>query len=172
MNKMTKGALATGVGVALLLSGGGTLAVWNTAAEANAGTMTGGDLQMTAGTGTWTNSKGTVVKLASYRVVPGDVLTFTQPVTVAIDGDLMRASLTVTDKLTAAQASYLSVGETTLSDSVNKPVTTELNKDSDGTYTAAVKVTFKEGTTTTTGAKATNDLGKIGFKLDQIAPTS
>ena len=29
MNKMAKGAIATGLGVALLIGGGGTLAIWN-----------------------------------------------------------------------------------------------------------------------------------------------
>lgn len=170
MNKMTKGALATGVGVALLLGGGGTLAVWNTAAEAKAGTMANGDLKLEAGAGTWTNSAGTVVSLATYRAVPGDTLTFRQPVTVELDGDLMRANLTVTDKL-ASTVSYLSVGEAALTDAASKPVTKELTNDSDGTYTAAVTVKFLETTGGTVGTKATNDLGKIGFKLEQVAPS-
>ncbi|GAA3326839.1 MULTISPECIES: alternate-type signal peptide domain-containing protein [Paeniglutamicibacter] len=52
MNKMTKGALATGLDVALLLGGGGTLAVWNKSVAEPAGTITSGDLELTAGTGT------------------------------------------------------------------------------------------------------------------------
>lgn len=170
MNKMTKGALATGVGVALLLGGGGTLAVWNTSAEAAAGTIASGDLSMQAGAGTWTNAAGSKVKLADYRIVPGDALTFSQPVTVALDGDLMRASLSVTDKLTSS-AAYLSVGQTTLTNASGTVVANPLDKDSDGIYTASVTVTFPESTTGTVGAKATNDLGKIGFKLEQIAPS-
>lgn len=169
MNKMTKGTLATGVGIALLLGGGGTLAVWNTAAEANAGTIANGNLALSAGTGIWTNAKGTTITLGKYKAVPGEVLTFSQPVTVALEGDLMKANLTVTDKL-ASSASYLTVGPTTLS-GAQGPITDEaLTKDSSGTYTAKVNVTFKAETDGTTGVNATNELGKIGFKLAQLAP--
>lgn len=173
MNKMTKGALATGLGVALLIGGGGTLAVWNTTAEKQAGSIANGDLQLTAGAGTWTNAHGTPVNLASYKAVPGDALTFTQPVDVVLDGDLMKANLTVTDKLTAGQAAtYLQVGQTTLKNKSGAVVSAPLNKDSDGTYTASVTVTFLSGTTGTTGTQASNDLGKIGFKLEQDASST
>jgi alternate signal-mediated exported protein len=173
MNKMIKGALATGIGAALLIGGGGTLAVWNTTAEQQAGSIANGDLQLTAAAGTWKNSKGTTINLASYKAVPGDKLTFTQPVTVALDGDLMKAHLTVTDKLTAPEtATYLQVGETTLKDSNGATVTESLTKDSDGTYTASVTVTFLTATTGTAGTKATNNLGKIGFKLEQDASST
>jgi len=173
MNKMTKGALATGLGAALLIGGGGTLAVWNTTAEKQAGSIATGDLQLTANQGTWTNSKGTTVDLATYKAVPGDKLTFTQPVTVALDGDLMKAHLTVTDKLTApGTAPYLEVGETTLKDSAKNTVTGSLNKDSDGVYTASVTVTFLSATDGTTATNATSNLGKIGFKLEQDASST
>lgn len=172
MNKMTKGALATGLGAALLIGGGGTLAVWNTTAEQQAGSIANGDLQLTANQGTWTNSKG-AINLSTYKAVPGDKLTFTQPVTVALDGDLMKAHLTVTDKLTAPEtAAYLQVGETTLKDSTGNTVTESLTKDSDGVYTASVTVTFVSTTSGTSATKATNNLGKIGFKLEQDASST
>lgn len=169
MNKMTKGTLATGVGIALLLGGGGTLAVWNTAAEATGGSITNGNLALSAGAGAWTNAKGTTITLGKYKAVPGDVLTFSQPVTVALDGDLMKANLTVTDKL-ASSASYLSVGPTTLTGATGAVTNEALTKDSSGAYTAKVSVTFKTETDGTTGTTAVNDLGKIGFKLEQLAP--
>lgn len=175
MNKMTKGALATGLGAALLIGGGGTLAVWNTTAEQQAGSIVNGDLQLTAGAGTWTNSESTKIEdLSSYRAVPGDTLTFSQPVTVALDGDLMEAHLTVTDKLTAPEAAaYLKVGETTLKDDSDNIVTGSLTEDSDGIYTASVTVTFLSTPTDgTISTKATNNLGKIGFKLEQVAPSA
>ncbi|MFL4472965.1 alternate-type signal peptide domain-containing protein [Paeniglutamicibacter sp. MACA_103] len=169
MNKMAKGTLAIGLGVALLLGGGGTLAVWNASVDTPAGTIASGDLQLTAGAGTWTNGAGTAIQLDSYKVVPGDELRFTQPVTVKLDGDLMSASLTLTNSLASA-ASYLQVGSATLKDPSGNIVTAPLNAGSDGDYTASVSVKFLESTTGTVGTKASNALGSIGFKLEQIAP--
>lgn len=165
MNKLAKGALATGLGVALLIGGGGTLAVWNAEQNVAPGKIVSGDLQLTAGKGTWTNANGTI-NIDTYRAVPGDKLTFTQDVEVDLKGDLMLANLTVTDKL-LSDASYLKVGETTLKKGAT-PVATALDETADGTYTAAVTVDFLS--TATTGADTENPLGKIGFKLDQIAP--
>lgn len=171
MNKMTKGALATGLGVALLLGGGGTLAVWNKSVAEPAGTIASGDLELTAGTGTWTNDVGASIILSTYKAVPGDELHFSQPVTVALAGDLMSASLTLTNNLaTDPSVSYLQVGSATLKDANGAIVTGPLDANSDGDYTAAVSVKFLESTSGTVGTKATNDLGSIGFKLEQIAP--
>ena len=169
MNKMTKGALATGLGVALLLGGGGTLAVWNKSVAEPAGTIATGDLELTAGTGTWTNDAGTAIQLGSYKAVPGDELHFSQPVTVALAGDLMSASLTLTNNL-ASSASYLQVSSATLKDASGTIVTGPLDPSLSGKYTASVSVKFLASTTGTEGTGANNDLGNIGFKLEQIAP--
>lgn len=167
MNKLAKGALATGLGVALLIGGGGTLAVWNAEQSVAPGKIVTGDLQLDAGQGTWTNAQGPI-NIDNYRAVPGDKLTFTQDVEVDLKGDLMLANLTVTDKL-LTEASYLKVGETTLKKG-GAPVTEALDENADGTYTAAVTVDFLASATT--GADTDNPLGKIAFKLDQEAPTA
>lgn len=104
-------------------------------------------------------------------MVPGDELHFSQPVTVALDGDLMSASLTLTNNL-ASSASYLQVGSAPLKDQGGTAVTAPLDASSDGEYTATVSVTFLEATTGTEGTKASNALGAIGFKLEQIAPVT
>ncbi len=96
MNKNAKAAIAVGAGVVLLLGGGGTLALWNTSADLNAGTVESGTLKMAVGadTGTWyhavdanhdgvpdlagdgTYAVGTAVDPTSYAVVPGDILVY------------------------------------------------------------------------------------------------
>lgn len=43
--------MAAGFGAALLVGGGGTLAVWNATTEANAGTILSGNINLIAGTG-------------------------------------------------------------------------------------------------------------------------
>lgn len=173
MNKITKGALATGLGVALLLGGGGTLAVWNTTAEGEQdSSIVNGDLQLTAGKGTWTNAHGTVIDLATYKAVPGDALTFTQPVAVKLDGDLMEANLTVNKNLVAAAGSFLTVDQPILQKEDNTPVPTLLDENSDGNYKASVTVTFPSSTGGRDGVNVTNALGKVGFLLVQNASST
>lgn len=173
MNKLTKGALATGLGVALLVGGGGTLAVWNTSDKAEAGTIMSGNMTLTAGAGKWTNAtdpkKERPLDLTAYRVVPGDVLTFTQPVTVGLEGDLLKATLRTTG-LTSGNADFLEVGPPTLTkDGQRFPAT--LDQSSDGEYIATVNVTFPIETTELTNMNAENVLGKITFQLDQVTAT-
>ncbi len=100
MNKLTKGAIAGAAGIALLLGGAGSFALWNGNASINASQIQSGTLTIAAnGTGTWQNtpnggSAGTVT-IASFRAVPGDTLTFTQQLNITAIGDNLSAALTV-----------------------------------------------------------------------------
>lgn len=47
MKKLTKGTIAAGVGVALLLGGGTTLAYWNDSVNMAGSTIQAGNLQLT-----------------------------------------------------------------------------------------------------------------------------
>lgn len=90
MNKLVKGAIATGVGVVLLMGGAGTLAYWNASANTNSATITAGNLTATAAaSGTW-KSGATTINPATFRTVPGDVLTYTQDVTLNASGDNLK----------------------------------------------------------------------------------
>ena len=81
MNKYTKGAIATGAAIVLLLGGAGTFALWNDDAE-----VAGGDDQLRNAhdrarrtSASWIDSNGDpILDIATYLIVPGDVLTFTQ----------------------------------------------------------------------------------------------
>jgi alternate signal-mediated exported protein len=151
--------------VALLVGGGGTLAVWNSTAQAEAGSIAAGDLKLTAGVGTWKNAQGaTIGNIASYKVVPGDKLTFTQQVNVVLDGDLMKADLGVTGP---TSSEFLTISPTTLTNKDGAAVGV-LDQGSDGDYTATVSVEFPSASTGATNA--TQNLGALSFKLDQIAP--
>ena len=62
MNKLTKGAIATAAGIALLMGGAGTFALWNDSVGVNGGTVQTGTLDIdTTGTGTWKDVSSTVV---------------------------------------------------------------------------------------------------------------
>jgi alternate signal-mediated exported protein len=95
MNKLTKATIAGAVGVALLLGGAGTLATWNSSATLPGGTIVAGNLKVDAtGTvaGVWT-SAGKTISLSTYKIVPGDVLTYTKTVNVTATGDNLVATL-------------------------------------------------------------------------------
>jgi alternate signal-mediated exported protein len=98
MNKLLKGSIAAAAGVALLMGGAGTFAYWNDSAPLTGNTITAGNLTVTAaaGSGTWTNAAGTTytdTTIANYRIVPGDVLTYTKDVSIVAVGDTLKATV-------------------------------------------------------------------------------
>lgn len=173
MKNMTKGALVTGLGVALLLGGGGTLAVWNADQESNAGQIASGDLNLVAGQGVWKNAAGTTVDISTYRVVPGDKLTYTQPLAVTLVGNNLAANLKVT-------GTGVNKGFTTNNVVVSEPVlknaagtvlpTTVLKSSQD--VTATVTFEFKSTTTGRDSVGKGYDFSGIGYFLEQQAPAS
>lgn len=177
MNKMAKGALATGVGVALLLGGGGTLAVWNDTAAANAGKIVAGDLKLQTKPGVWTNAKGSIVDLdptnnvADYVIVPGDVLTYKQSLDVTLVGDLMQANLTLN---TAEVLSNFAPGDVTVAGPVLKNATgdvlpnTILTPKTNGAITASATFAFDNKSGNLSSAKAAVDLKSATYKLNQM----
>ena len=88
MNKLTKGAIATAAGVILLMGGAGTLASWNSSANAGSSqAISAGSLSVTTGAaGVW-KSGTTTITPANFRIVPGDTLTYTQTFNLAASGD-------------------------------------------------------------------------------------
>ena len=176
MNKMTKGVIATGVGIVLMVGGGGTLATWNQAQSASMGKVVSGDLNLVPATaGVWTNASNTVVDIAKYNVVPGDTLTYTQPLTVSLDGDLMVARLAVTGASAAdGFGANATVSATTLTkaDKTVVSATTDLVPADSGVVTASTTFTFNKSTTGRTATKASVDLSGIGYSLVQQAPAA
>ena len=173
MNKFAKGAIATGVGVILLAGGGGTLATWNQSVNASTGTVVSGDLNMVPGEGAWKNASGATIQIAQYKMVPGDTLTYTQPVTVTLTGDLMKAKLTVANVTgTGDFGTNATVSQTTLKNAAGGilPGTVLTSANNGQEVTASTTFTFKEGTTAQNATKAALDLGTVTYKLEQLAP--
>ncbi|MEV4901935.1 alternate-type signal peptide domain-containing protein [Citricoccus sp. NPDC055426] len=173
---MTKGAIVSGLGVALLLGGGGTLAVWNADQASNAGAITAGDLNLTAHKGVWTsNVTGQIGDVNDYRVVPGETLTYEQPVTVALVGDGMKAKLSVTG---SAANEFVATDGVTVSDVnlTNKDgvsVSDELTPAVDGAFTASTTFAFSATDSHgRAGVTKSYDLSEIHYFLEQIAPTT
>lgn len=99
MNKLAKGSIAGAAGIALLLGGAGTFALWNSSATVSGGTITAGDLlvENTDGLGTWADQNGAITTIADYRIVPGDTLTYTDTLQVTATGDNLVATLDLGD---------------------------------------------------------------------------
>ncbi|MBO0896465.1 alternate-type signal peptide domain-containing protein [Arthrobacter sunyaminii] len=174
---MAKGALAIGIGSALLLGGGGTLAVWNQTQAANAGQIQAGDLELTTQPGVWTNAYGTVVDLdptntvADYKVVPGDVLTYSQKMNVRLTGDLMQAKLSIQNVPTSTfVAQNVTIDNVVVKDASGANLQNAILKPANsGEVTASAKFTFKQDTDLRSSVTALADFKNISYKLDQQA---
>ena len=188
MNKMTKGALATGLGVALLLGGGGTLAVWNDAATAQAGTIAAGNLDVEAKGGKWfvDGVELTTEQWAAYKIVPGQKLTYQQDLAVDLKGDKMQAELKVdgfqsllqgdlAKNMTVDRFDVKFASETAARDlktSYRTGTADPLVPTDSGAATVTVEVTFPSTVTGQNGAAKSLDLSAVKFQLEQIAPTA
>jgi alternate signal-mediated exported protein len=103
MNKLTKGAIAGAAGVALLLGGGGTFALWSSSQTVTAGPVRSGVLSMDPlAEATWRDVSVDRVartiptaEVGSYRIVPGDTLEVVQRATVHATGANLKAKLII-----------------------------------------------------------------------------
>ena len=167
---LIKGTAAIAVGAALLLGGGGTLANWNAEATAAPGTIVAGDLNVATGTGAWTDRAGNAVNIATYKVVPGDKLTFTQTLNVTLAGDKMAANvsttgITATNGFTPANvvvsAPNLTVGGAAVSNPL-KPT------GSAQTVTATITFEFLSSTSGRADVTKSYNFNDVAFQLTQV----
>jgi alternate signal-mediated exported protein len=103
MKNQTKGIVAAGAGVALLL-GGSTFALWSDSASAPGGTITSGNLDVEAVSPVawWdvspdrVSSPHVIENLDTWRIVPGDTIAGLAGLDIALEGDNLVAQLEVT----------------------------------------------------------------------------
>ena len=125
MNKLTKAAIAGGVGIALLLGGAGTLATWNSSSNISGGTIVAGNLVVgTPAVGSWTvahlvtgsttiYSTAVTTTLAAFRASPGDKLIYTTTVPLIVNGTNLVATLGLTPGAIAGTTSAVPATQTT-----------------------------------------------------------
>ena len=169
MRNSTKGALAAGGAVLLLLGGAGSLAYWSDDAAVPGGTIRSGRLELgdpSCGAG-WVLDGG--APYTTQLVVPGDTLTKTCTIDLIATGDHVGATLgidtatwTTTNGLSgqlAASATFTvgGVTKTTVTDADDTGATDEI--------TAVVTVTF-------TGASATNASQNLSATLRDVSITA
>lgn len=170
---LVKGSAAIALGAALLLGGGGTLANWNAAATQTPGEIVAGDLNLvnTTSTGVWKDRAGATIDITTYKVVPGDKLTFTQDLTVTLKGNKMAAEIATTGidaEVSGFTATNVSVSEPVLTVGVT-PVSNPLVA-SVGTQTVTATITFEFLSTTNNRADVnqTYNFNNVGFTLEQV----
>ena len=197
MNKLLKGSIAGAAGIALLLGGAGTFALWNQTATVANGSVTSGVLTIAAGaTGTWKDISAdkaaggvNIADISTFKIVPGDKLELTQTVTINATGNNLAAKLTY-DPATIATANSNAATQLLNEALKNKlvvtftaagtGVTAGTNEATIAPTTAATTVTVKmtielpvaTGTTPTTDAGTIAQNGSVGlaglaFKLNQ-----
>lgn len=164
---LIKGSAAIAVGAALLLGGGGTLAWWNASDSVAAGTVASGELNVVAGAGVWTDRAGNTVTISSYKVVPGDKLTFTQPLNVTLTGDKMAASLT---PVGTGSDNGFDTANVIVSDLVLTSEGTEIANPLTASQlvTATITFEFKSSTANRADVGQTYDFGQVAFNLQQV----
>lgn len=103
MNKMVKGSVAGATGVALLMGGFGTYALWSDSEDIDGAAISSGvlDVKPMTGTATWQEISGDVGPNpqtwvpATDKMVPGDTVSWTQPLDVDVSGTNLKAQLTL-----------------------------------------------------------------------------
>lgn len=175
MNKLIKGAIAGSAGLALLLSGAGTFAVWTSKVTAAPEVISAGKLTLAIddAPGTWeniTSGVGTVIDPATFRIVPGNTLTYTRTLTINAVGDDLVADLTY-------DMGSIDGGITGLSSVLTMTPTANATADgntvkvlTEGTVTVDAVLTLTMPDTVKGGQNLSADLGDITFTLTQVAP--
>lgn len=178
MNKMTKGAIATGIGVALLLGGGGTLAVWNVSKEGKPGTVVAGNLNLAAGKGVWESnlSSEAIDDISSYRVIPGEKLTFRQVLTVTLNGDEMRATVKASGTGSGEFGDTAKQGDVNLTlngEKLDRALTEDdTNEKNQVEVEASTTFEFFKSTSGRTSVNAKHHFENVGYELEQVEPVA
>ena len=96
MNTMIKGSIAGATGIALLMGGFGTYALWSDSENLAANGVQSGDLDIATSGGVYDDANTVAANdwTASDKMVPGDTVTYTQTFTVKGSGKNLRGTIT------------------------------------------------------------------------------
>ena len=96
MNNTLKGALAGTAGIALLMGGFGSYALWSDSEDLAPSTVQSGELSIDTAPGSYDDARTTQVAndwAADAKMVPGDVITYTQTFTVTGSGKNLKGTI-------------------------------------------------------------------------------
>lgn len=107
MNKLAKGAIATGIATALFLGGSATLALWNDSSNIGASSeINTGVLTLDATESTWSTNP--------ELWVPGDSFNYTTEVSITATGDNLTSHLSIDPASITGSTALLDALETTM----------------------------------------------------------
>jgi alternate signal-mediated exported protein len=175
MNKLTKGAIAGAAGIALLLGGAGSFALWNSTATINAGVVSAGTLKLNTQPGTWVDktfgaNNKTIASINNFRLAPGTTVQYTQVFDIVATGNHLTATLSLDPSSIEGYdlANYADVtftGPLALDTGFTAVIT------GSQTVTAVVTVKLPAGTAVDNRSQGTTlDLSHLKFNLEQTAP--
>lgn len=171
-NNAVKGTVAAAAGVAVLLGGAGTFALWNDEGAIGTGSTATGSVTAAFGETAWSDAtpgaENSIRDISSFAMVPGDVVVGTADVDVTAVGENLRldTGLEYADGTLPADVAASVV----LTDAGGVEVT-QLSGSNAGTLhdlTATVTLTFDETATGSMGE--TVDLSAVTIDLQQVAP--
>ncbi len=175
MKKASKGAVALGAGVVLLLGGGGTLAVWSSTQPISGGNVNAGHLGLVTdgtntGCGSWQLDSGEAAPLTyspGDPLVPGDVLTRVCDFTIQAEGNHLRATVGISAASFSGTDGDFGgdlVADVSGIEVNGSPATSFTEADDGQALTATVTVTFDS-----TSGNGTQDLSTV---LDNLSLTA
>lgn len=176
MNKIFTGIIAAAAGTTLLLGGAGTFALWNSTSSVQAGTVNAGTLALaTSGSGVWSNVTNTPAKTidpATFKIVPGNTITYSQPLTINATGDDLSATLSynaaaVTGTLTGLTSS-LAVTSSSSNVTVSGSTITVTQAAAPATVNVVLTVSLPAGATS--GQSGVANFNALTFTLQQTTP--
>ncbi|WP_372735591.1 alternate-type signal peptide domain-containing protein [Nocardioides sp.] len=174
MNNPTKGALAAGAAVVLLLGGAGSLAYWSDTADVPGGDIVTGSLSIDPdGPCTdWVYAAGNAAAGAPItKIVPGDSITKTCDFIVGAEGDNILAEATMPSTVTytpSATAASLELSADASFKLDGSPFTSGGAVADGQTLTADIVVTFPFDNPTGTNV---NDTQNLTVTLDALTVT-
>ena len=180
MNKLTKAAIAGGAGIILLMGGAGTFAVWNDSAVAGNATITAGDLAIapSATAATWSSQTGPIANIAAYRIVPGDVLTFTQTFDITAIGDNLKAkvdisagSIVAADTANTDDAALAALLSSNATVAVGGSGVTEVVAGKEYSFASGARTVTVSATITFPGVATTGQKGAVSLSGFAVALT-
>jgi alternate signal-mediated exported protein len=95
MNTMIKGSIAGATGIALLMGGFGTYALWSDSENLAAHTVQSGELDIATSAGVYDDANSAAANdwTATDKMVPGDKVTYTQTFTVKGSGKNLKGTI-------------------------------------------------------------------------------
>lgn len=172
MNKLTKGAIAGGAGIVLLMGGAGTFALWNDSASVDGGTIQSGTLSIAnASAGVWEDVSADSaapgpINPTTFLTVPGDELTYTQSFEIDATGNNLVAEFDYDYSEGNLPAGFTS----SVAVSVNggTPITGPVTVNDGDDVEVVLSLDFSSATSGDTSQDETVDLNAISLSLTQV----